>query len=102
MKITKGTLSEIDHIDLALENCDVYSIKSEDIVDILFDEFELDIGREKYNILRNGRIVLSKNMFHQLSRDAFMEFADGTTALDHDPEEDYYFYNRITSWCDHV
>ena len=102
MNITKETLSEIDYIDIALENCDSYSIKPENIVDILFDEFELDTGREKYSRSRNGRLVLSKNMFHQLSRDAFIEFADGTTALDHDPEEDYYFYNRITSWCDIV
>lgn len=98
MNITKEILKQIDHIEFGLENCDGYDIKPEDILDIWFDNFEYDEDKDKY--VHDGRIVLSKNMFKQLGQFAFDEYADGTTALDHDKEEDYYFYNRIMQCCD--
>lgn len=98
MKITKEILNEIDHIKFGLENCDGYKIKPEDILDIWFENFEVDADGDKYT--HDGRMILSKNMFKQLGDFAYDEYADGTIALDHDPEEEYYFYNRIMMDCD--
>lgn len=100
MNITKDILPLIDHITLALENCEDYEIKCEDILDIWFDEIKAGSAKSNNDISHDGRLVISKNAFKALSSFAYNKYADGTTALDHAPEEHYYFYNRITMCCD--
>ncbi len=100
MKITKERLSLIDHISLILENCEVYDIKAEDILDIWFEEKQTDSSANKEIEVNDGRLLLSKNAFKLLSCFAYVEYENGTTALDHDNEEDYYLYNRIMECCD--
>lgn len=100
MKITKDTLPQIDSIELALENCEGYVIKNEDIIDIWFDEIPVRTSGSDDDEVHDGRLIISKNAFKLLSSFAYDEYEDGTTALDHDPESDYYFYDRIISCCD--
>lgn len=100
MNITKDILTEIDHIEFVLENCDGYSINPEDILDVWFDEIQFGAASYNENIVHDGRILLSKNIFKQLGDFAYCEYEDGTTALNHDPEEHFYFYNRIMACCD--
>ena len=100
MNITKDVLPLIDHIELALENCEEYEIKAEDIIDIRFDEMQVSTVNSKYDTSHDGRLLISKNAFKVLSSFAHNKYADGTTGLDHAPEEQYYFHNRITMCCD--
>ncbi len=100
MKITKEMIPDIDRIELVLENCEEYEFKGEDIIDILFDDIRPSEYDSRDYTAHDGRLVLSKNTFNYLSSFAHAEYADGTTALDLDHEEYYYFYNRITRYCD--
>ena len=102
MQITKDMLPNIDRVCLALENCEDYNIKSEDIIDIWFDEQQPTPSNAWYDCStsNDGRLVISKNAFKQLSSFAYNKFADGTTALDYEPEENFYLFNRLTKWQD--
>lgn len=100
MEITKEMIPDIDHIKLTLENCEGYTFKGEDIIDIHFCDIRVSEYDSRYYTAHDGKLVLSKNTFKYLSSFAHDVFADGTTALDYDPEEYYHFYNRITKWCD--
>lgn len=100
MKFDKSMLSEIEYISLALENCEDFDIDNKDILDFWTSEVKMGVGHNGENEIDDGGLVISKKAFHNLSSFATQEYADGTTPLDHEPEEIYYLYNRIIDCCD--
>lgn len=98
MKFGKGMIEEIESIELVLENCECYDIPASDVMDFWTDEVKKGPG--EYGHVDDGGLRISKNAFHLLSNMAKASYADGTTALDHEPEEIFYLSNRIIDCCD--
>ncbi len=115
MQITRDTLPQIDHITLSLEGGEDFVIDGKSIIDIWFDEIQVGATIYGHDIAHDGRLVLSKDTFKVLSSFADNEYNDedkddvsqsfyfpeeAILESVHCPEEEYYFYNRITKWCD--
>ncbi|MBQ8749418.1 MAG: hypothetical protein IJZ29_03010 [Clostridia bacterium] len=104
-RITNENLKNIKSVTLGLENCDSYTFNVRDILAINFENIiercREDDGECYYNtIADDGQITISKDAFEVLGEFATEEFADGTTWLDSEPAENFYFYNRINQYCD--
>lgn len=100
MKLEKSMLEKIDTITLALENCESFNISGKYILDFWTSEFVMPSRKEPETEVDDGCLIISKNAFKILSSAATEEYTDGTTGLDHGPEENFYLYNRIKYCCD--
>ncbi len=100
MKFNKSALSQIEFISLELENCESYEIDGKDILDFQMSEIRMGAGDNGENEADDGRLTISKRALKNLSSFATQEYSDGTTGLDHDPEEIFYLYNRLINHCD--
>lgn len=99
MKFDKNMLDTIKFICLVLENCEDFEIAADDILDFQTSEIRMGAGYYGENEVDDGRLVISKRAFKNLSSMATQEYTDGTTGLDYDPEEVFYLYNRLIGYC---
>lgn len=100
MKFEKSMLNQIEHVSIALENCEEFEIAADDILDFWTSEVRMGVGYNGENEIDDGCLVISKRAFKNLSSAASDEYADGTTALNYDPEEVFYLCNRLLNSCD--